>query len=407
MLFKLALRNLLVNYRRTFFTVSAIVLSSMLMLVALTWIAGVKTDFFSNFYKQYGHVRITGQAFAHKEKTDPFNNTLPDLPEVLAALKKCAAVRAVSPRINLGGLIDHKGNNERYPGMAISPDTAAAYLPYNGYVVSGNPLQAGKKQILVGKSIAEELQLKLGDEITLITNSRYDSISGLTLKVCGVADLNSDQQNKRFYIDLLSADYLLELDGDITEIAVYTDSLDGSKTLKKAILKDPFLSSPKYNVLAWYELPSVKPILAIIPVVLGFIMATVMLVAALAVLNPMLVSVMERRREIGILEALGFQKTAIVGMLVWEAVIIGVLGSLAGSLLGIPWSIYLTKVGVTIKSGAANGLPIAISNQVHGGFSLSLVGITILIGLGAALAGTLYPAVKAVIIQPVEAIHEK
>jgi putative ABC transport system permease protein len=116
------------------------------------------------------------------------------------------------------------------------------------------------------------------------------------------------------------------------------------------------------------------------------------LLGAVSMLNTMLMSVLERTREIGVLRALGWQRRQVVGMILKEALTLGLLGGVVGLLLGMGmvWGIQQIPL---------------IGGMLEPNYSLELIGQTLIIALVAGAIGGLYPSLRATRMQPMEALR--
>jgi putative ABC transport system permease protein len=121
----------------------------------------------------------------------------------------------------------------------------------------------------------------------------------------------------------------------------------------------------------------------------------------------MLMNVLERRREIGVLLALGLSRRRVVGAILLEAVILAAVGAAAGTLLGLAGATYLVEHGIELGSAHVANLPIAVGETMHG--RLTAVGVVraVLLGIATAVVGALWPAWKASALSPVEAMRRR
>lgn len=138
-----------------------------------------------------------------------------------------------------------------------------------------------------------------------------------------------------------------------------------------------------------------------------FIVALVVVViAAVGIINTMLMAVMERIPEIGTLKAMGFSNYNIVKMFMYEGGIIGVFGSLLGCLLGLVLSLYITYHGIDMSSSFENiDVVYPMKFIIKGEIDLLMIFYVFLFGVIVSLLVTLWPVRKATKLEPVEALR--
>jgi ABC-type lipoprotein release transport system permease subunit len=139
--------------------------------------------------------------------------------------------------------------------------------------------------------------------------------------------------------------------------------------------------------------------------VMGLFGLVVLLIAAVGILNILLMAVFERTREIGILAALGLKRRQVLALFLQEGVLMGLLGAVAGSILGgaVVW--YLSRVGLKWTAGEYSELTALMGDRIFFRMGIDqLLGRALTVGVIAALA-SLYPAWQASRKEPAEALH--
>ena len=119
----------------------------------------------------------------------------------------------------------------------------------------------------------------------------------------------------------------------------------------------------------------------------------------------MILSVVERTAEVGVMRALGLERGGCVLLFVAEAACIGVVGSVTGLALALGPAVYLEQVGVDLGSelSAKAGMPIA--STIHGDLTSSIVLVSLVLGIAIAILGALIPSLRAAAITPVSAMR--
>ena len=131
-----------------------------------------------------------------------------------------------------------------------------------------------------------------------------------------------------------------------------------------------------------------------------------MLVAGVGLLNALLMTVLERQKEIGVLLALGLSRMRVVSAILIEAAIIGFIGTAIGLVAGLIGSRYLVTTGIDLGEDAFSGMAFALDSIVYGVLTTTGVVRAGVLGLVVAIVGALWPALKASGVRPVEAMRK-
>jgi putative ABC transport system permease protein len=198
-------------------------------------------------------------------------------------------------------------------------------------------------------------------------------------------------------ISLQTAQQLLRMEGRITEYGldvVPTANLEQVRDAVKLTLGSEF------EVHTWEErIPFVKDIVNTQDFVFGIVSSIFLFVVLLGVVNAMLMSVLERVREIGTMLAVGMKRQQIVALFIAEGVVLGLVGGALGAVIGFVWVSYMNSKGISIPAPGAN-VPSVLRPDVELSFVLRAI---VQATAGAALA-SLWPAWRASRLRPVEAL---
>jgi len=134
------------------------------------------------------------------------------------------------------------------------------------------------------------------------------------------------------------------------------------------------------------------------------ISAVMCFVAGLGIFNMMMVTVLERRREVGVLMALGAPRLGILAGFLYEAALYGLAGGGAGVALGAPLALYLDRVGLNLRIDEIQGLPLPVAGVIHADFGWESVALGLTIGVLLAVLGTLGPVIKTFSMGPQDAM---
>jgi ABC-type antimicrobial peptide transport system permease subunit len=245
-------------------------------------------------------------------------------------------------------------------------------------IVEGNSL-ATNRQMLLGRQAAETLGKGVGDTIRVLDSS---------FRVVGIFETGVAWEEVGGVITLRDAQRLA---GRPHQVTMYGIKLrdPGKVDEVKAYLDANF---PEIDVSLSSEFTEAIPDLQASEQMMGQIAFLAVLIGGVGMLNTMLMSVLERTREIGVLRALGWQRRQVVGMTLREALVLGLLGGIAGILMGLGFA------------WAVNQIP-AIKGMMEPSYAPDLFLMALLVGLVTGVLGGLYPAWRATRMQPVEALR--
>ncbi len=246
------------------------------------------------------------------------------------------------------------------------------------HIVEGNPI-TGNRQILLGDLMADALKKGVGDVV---------EISGMRFRVVGIYETNVSWEQMGGVTTLRDAQNFVGRPRQVSMIAIkLVDAGQAQAMAARLNSKFPGIYAAVSSEFA-EEMPDMKSSNAM----LGGISLMAVLVGGLGVLNTMLMSVFERTREIGVLRALGWRRKAVLGMILREAVLLGLLGGVLGILIAFSL-IALLQMSTTLGS------------WVDPVWAWEVFARAIILSLFLGVMGGLYPAYRATRLQPVDALR--
>ncbi len=402
---KLAWRNMWRNWRRTAIALIAIVLGLILLLFFDAFIKGSDQAIFGNAVRLYGgNLQVHADGFRAKA------NRLPLLPlhdsnSVVQAVRAQPAVSSVSRRIATAGIISNRGDSMPVSITAIEPSIEAPLSLQAEHVTQGRFLADGDRDaILIGQTLADYLHVAVGDRVVLLGRSRNELMRQHTMTVIGIYDLNTPEVEKSaVFIPLSDAQTLYNLRDQATEVTVFLHDVatedSTMATLQQAL--------PGYEVDSWQTLkPEIRETIQTKLAFTSFIGLVVLIIAAIGILNLMLMAVFERTREMGVLAALGMKGRQIMGLFLLEGTLIGLIGAVIGCVLGGLLISFVGQVGVDLSAASGMGEVMALmGNRLYPSIGLvDLISRGILVVVIMAIA-SLYPAWQASRQEPAQALH--
>lgn len=390
-LVRLAARNALRHTRRSALTAAAIAVAVMALVFFQSYIRGVVDDLLDTYARtESGHVRIRREGYAAREHFLPAHLNLRDATELVSEVARDPEVRDVVPRIRAFVLVDGAASNR--PGLVLGVDLAreADYLRPAGMVAAGRLPAPDRAEALVGERFAEKLAVGVGDSLTLLSQTAYRSLGGLRVEVAGIARTGVSYLDASLVVlPLGQAQVLLDLEGGATELVVFAREPEGADSLAAAIGARLGDRMGPLEIRSWREQGPLVRLTDLIGVMIGIVMLLLFGMASLVIVNTMLMTVLERKREYATQAALGMRRGDLVRQVVVEAAVIGLAGALAGAVAGSVVALWLERVGLDFTS-ASRTLELPFESIVHPDWRLGPA-------LGMALAGVVVAGIAAVV----------
>ncbi|MBO8126456.1 MAG: ABC transporter permease [Firmicutes bacterium] len=348
----LARKNLGRHRGRTILSLIAVALGVAIIIFTKGYTEGMINDLLNNHIRlMAGHVRIIHPEYQKKERL--LSLTLPvegytdgGLDEMLAQLEEMPETRVVAPRIKFGALVPKDEKTEGVLGVAVRPQAEEELARISQYVGEGRWLQKGR-EVVVGSKFLQEMGLEVGDEITVVANSAYGSLRARSYRVVGAfaSGLKYLDENT-IYMTLPEGQDLLEMPGQATEILLGLKDGDAGPIVfaeKYSRWQKEKYGQEVYTAVPWQKSSPLIETALIEKAVYHEIYLLIAVLSAFVVFNTMMMIVNERRREIGMLKALGMTRRQIIGLFLGEGLYISVIGGLMGVAIGGAATWYLSQ----------------------------------------------------------------
>lgn len=400
----LALRNLARRKTRTALTFSMTAVGTALIVFMMGLSEGTYADLTELATSSWaGHFQITAKGYNDK----PSLFKLVREPEKLAAeLSLDKRVAATTPRVETAGLIalGQKTTGALFAG--VDPLLETRVTTVNRLISGGGwlPERDGEeKAIILGLGLAEKLGAKLGDEVSFVGQAADGSIAAELFRVRGILESGSPELDASLAIfNIHTAWPLLSLEGRAHRIVGrFTDIEDADGPAPLKILPE------NLEYLSWREVvpsldKSIRADRTGVRIFIGILLAVVIL----GVANTMMMAVMERTHEFGVMAALGASPYLITLGVLWEAAWLILLGAGAGIAAGSAVNHYTGIVGIPLPAEemAFGGVTM---KAMHPRNTLSaLLGAPAIVFLAGMVAGLL-PALKAANLSPAAALRKR
>ncbi|MBN1335344.1 MAG: ABC transporter permease [Deltaproteobacteria bacterium] len=404
LLLRLAARNLRRNRRRTLITLAAVAGGLALMIVTVNWANGMYQDMLRTAVASLaGHVVVQGEGYQAERDQDI---TVPEASEVASVLRARFPGATVVPRIFVDGLLLSPSGSVGLMATAVDPAFEPEVSEWADKVVEGTWL-ADDHDIVLGALAAESLAVGLGDKVVLMTQGREDVASQL-FRVRGLLSTGAAEIDGSFaLITVPAAQDLLELDDAVSQISVHLP--DSRRSVRAAEEAAAALAGRPLEVMDWERaLPEVVASVRLDANGTNLMVLVIGVIIAMGVLNTVLMSVLERVHEFGVLRAVGMKARQIRRLVLLEGLLLGVVAVIAGDLLGLLLTVPLLVWGVDLASIAGEQMSwggVAVTTQTYAAIDWERFAIYSIVAVLLTVLASLYPAWKASRLEPVAAIN--
>jgi putative ABC transport system permease protein len=402
---KLALRNVFRNRRRSLITLGAMAFGAAAIIVFGGFVNSIYFGVRESTIKsQIGHIQLYRKGFADKGTIAPFDYLIPDAAGLMAELRKLEHVKTVTARLGFSGLVSTGDNTTSFVGSGVDPD-GEVELSSLAVIVDGQDLATRlPRGIVLGVGLAKAFGVRPGDDLMLLGSTKAGSINALAVKVRGLWESGEKAYDDRFLkVPLAEAQRLLDVEnGEVQSIVLLLDRTESTPVVRDRIAQLIAERGLDLEMKTWEDLAlryhQVRELFGRIFAVLTLIVS---IMVVFGITNTMTMAIFERTREIGTVMALGTKRRGVVSMFVLEGLTLGLIGGVAGVLLGIALAKVVSAIGIQLPPppGSTRGFPVQIfvvRDVLVQAFQLSLVTATL---------ASLYPAWRAARVNPVEALR--
>lgn len=402
---RIAWRNLWRNRRRTALALIAIGLSVTLVLLydgMLRW----ESDWLLQTVTgpMLGHVQIHAPEW---RRTRALDRTLRHVSATIETLRRDPEIAGANARVYAPALAAL--GEEGFGVLVLGVDLAQETQP--GRLLAGVIPPAGGRHVLMGKLLAEQMQVRPGAQIALVGQGIDGSLANDLFTVSALVETSVDLVNRQAIVmPIDEAQALFVMDDEAHEVVVYARDPSRVPALAARLQSSAALSADE--VLDWRRIaPAMVDLINLVEVAWVLVLALVLIAAAAGVANTMLMATFERTHEFGMLLALGTAPSRIVQMIVLESLALGLIGALAGTAVGGALVAWAHRTGVDYAALTGGGPSQLSAFGMNWSLRiyprLTFADITAAVGavLLTSVLASAWPATRAARLQPARALR--
>jgi ABC-type lipoprotein release transport system permease subunit len=400
-LFKMAFRDLGRNKRRSILSALAVTLGTALLLLIAATIRGEMSGAMQNSIRlQTGHLQVRAASYDESKDSLAWEDLIENPEQVIDQLKALPQFSAATPRLLASGILTLGDQSKGIQVIGMDPDAEPNQVFRQG-LIAGEFLTADDREgILIGKPLADKFSLNVGDQVNLLVNTSDGDVDEQLFTIRGVYSTNTPAYDENtIFMPLAKAQAITRAENHASLLFVLLKNQDQAEPVATA------LTSSNYQIKTWQQLNELTTQLEDFANAFMYVFYIIILgITATVVTNTLVMAVYERTREIGILSAIGMKGRRIMSQYLTEATLLATAGVIGGLILGGLIVAYIGRVGFLLPTTSAY-TGILMGERIYPELTTSdAIGLTIAAYV-ITLIASLYPAVLAARMEPVEALH--
>ena len=403
-LLSMAFRNVLRNRRRTLITLAAVTIG----VAAVGTIRGVLNGLqhsivMGSIEGTLGAIQVHRAGYLANVMSTPLSLDFEADEALLAKIRAVPGVKAIAPRIQFAGSLTLTATEGAespealfFGALAVDPVLEPKVCPQRSkFFTEGTVLD--DKHVVLGDALAAAFGAKNESEAILLAPDRDGSLNGELAQVGGSMRAIMPGEMKIAVVPLSLAQRLLRMEGRVTELALAVDDIS---RVPEVVDQLRTALGPTFEVHSWEAMaPERKTIMGIQNAISAVVSGVFVMLMLLGVANTMLMSVLERTREVGTMMAVGLTRGSVMTLFLMEALVLGALGAAGGFLLMNLIIFGLASKGIHFMPPSAT-----MAIEVIPFLTAKFTAAVLFIAMGGAVLFALYPAFRASRLRPVQAL---
>jgi len=403
MIFSVAWRNIWRNKVRSLVVIFAVAIGLYAGVWSAAFMKGMMNQRIDKVIKtELSNIQIHNPEF---RKTSEFANYMASASTLVEKISKTENVKGASNRIVIQSMVASAETASGVIIMGVDPEKESKVTNLHEKIIDGAYFEGIKRNpVVIGKKLAEKLNVKLRSKIVITVQDLENNITSGAFRIAGIYSTNNNLYDEGHvfvrYSDLHAITGLPQGAGH--EIAI---SIDNNEVLP-SVQKNVKSMAKGLEVLNWKELsPEMSYLTETMDLYMYIFIIIILLALLFGIINTMLMVVMERRKEIGMLMAIGMQKFKIFRMIVVESILLSLVGGAVGIIIGgfvaRIRSNHPIDLSMWAKGYEALGYDAFVYLHLEPALLINVAIMVIITGIIAAL----YPAYKALKNDPADALR--
>lgn len=400
-------RNLWRQKRRSLVVIFSISLGVLMMMFALGLMNGIIAQMLDNSIStKLGHLVVHKKGFFENMKIE--TNFYPD-PRIARALKGDRDVIAAAPRVKAFAMIRTGESSRGLIIIGVDPAQEKKVSRMNEYTLKdggGSFLESPEgDEIMISRSLAEKLDVLVGDKVVLIMQDKNSEMAGVGLTVRGFFQTPVEEyDNSVAYMGIRRLQAITGLGDNISEIMIVATKKEAVDAIKPRLTKG--IGDASLDVMTWKDMaPNLVSAIKLMDSMLLIYYAIFFITVVFSIANTLIMSIMERFHEIGVMKSIGTRPSQIFFIIMFEAINLGVVGLAAGLAAGVVLIQALHFTGLDFSLFMEAMRQWGAGSVIYPFMYVKDYIIILLVVEFTTCIAAIYPAVKAARIKPLDALH--
>lgn len=403
MIWSVSWRNVWRNKTRSMVIITAIALGVFAGVYTIAFMFGwVNQRVNSVINTEISHIQIHQPEYI---ETNDVHDYISDINQLQSSIEKNPEIDAVSARVLSTCMISSAETGSGVQLVGINPEDEQQVTNLHEKLIEGSYFEETKKnQLVIGKKLANKLKVKLRSKVVVTLTEMDGTLTGGAFRITGIYQTaNSEYDERKAFVRASDLKNLIKIDKNAGhELAI----LLNENNMEQEIADQLKAALPNLEVMSWLEImPDMKMMNESMNLMMYIFVVIILLALGFGIVNTMLMVILERIKEIGMLMAVGMNKIRVFTMIVLETVFLSITGGIAGIVLAVILTAITNKTGLNLSLWAEGlnslGFDAVIYPEI--GFEAVIV-VTFLVILTGVIAA-IYPAGKAIKLKPADALR--
>jgi len=403
MISSFAWRNLWRNKLRSFIIITAVALGIFAGIFLIAFMNGMVNERIQTIIStEISHIQIHKPGFLDN---DQFSLQITNADSIVRKVRALPNLVASSKRIIINSMVSSAETGTGVTITGVVPAEESKVTKLSSKIFEGKYLdEKGKNKVVISERLAQKLNVKLKNKIIITVQDINKNITGGAFRVVGIYRTDNMMfDDVNVFVRYNDIAKLTGLKGsEAHEIAILLNDNKISKEVTKTISG----LLPNLEVKDWQELsPEGGYLVSAMNQYMYIFMIVILLALCFGIINTMLMVIMERIRELGMLMAIGMNRLRVFMMIMLETVYLSLTGGVLGIVLGYSVSMYFKKSGLDLYFWKEAFAEIGYSTLIFPVIDTGTIIVTTLMVIATGVISALYPAYKALKLNPSEAIQ--
>jgi ABC-type lipoprotein release transport system permease subunit len=399
---KLSWKNVWRNPTRSGVVIMAVILGTWAGIFSTGLMSGLSMQYIKNqLDTSVSHIQIHHPKYGEEFLPKYF---IPAMDSIIQELKQCKFTNSVTGRSVIQGLASSATNTFGVTVKGVNTKTDSTVSDLHTHLKEGNYLsETMRNPVMIGDNLAKRLKLGIRSRLVINFQDVEGNITAGAFRVAGIFDTpNSAFDESNVFVNREDLNRLLGRENTVHEIAIMVDNFKNADRYR-----DSLAQSSDLDIRSWGDVsPSLRYTDSNVDFMLYIFMTIIAIALVFGIINTMLMAVLERTQELGMLMAIGVNRIRTFSMVMLETFFLTMVGVPVGMLFSWLTILWVGEVGIDLSAFAQGleeyGMSTMIYPELPEGYFVN-IGLLMVV---ATLLAAIYPAIKALRLKPVQAIRK-